>query len=107
MQWALIASRVKTILGLALDFYSIQHTLCSGGAAPAIKARCQMEVDRVGHQFDECIVNEYCALDFCGHAPKEPENLDPDSAESRLNFPSPFNEVILYSMITLFDLVFY
>jgi len=47
------------------------------------------------------------ALDFCGQAPKEPENLDPDSAESRLNFPSPFNEVILYSMITLFDLVFY
>jgi len=36
--------------------------------------------------------NEYCALDLCGQAPKEPENLDPDSAESRLNFPSPFNE---------------
>lgn len=35
---------------------------------------------------------EYCALDLCGRAPKEPENLDPDSAESRLNFPSPFNE---------------
>lgn len=35
---------------------------------------------------------EYCALDLCGQAPKEPENLDPDSAESRLNFPSPFNE---------------
>lgn len=50
---------------------------------------------------------EYCALDLCGQAPKELENLDPDSAESRLNFPSPFNEVILYSMIILFDLVFY
>lgn len=35
---------------------------------------------------------EYCALDLCGQAPKEQENLDPDSAESRLNFPSPFNE---------------
>lgn len=35
---------------------------------------------------------EYCALDLCGQAPKELENLDPDSAESRLNFPSPFNE---------------
>ena len=48
---------------------------------------------------------EYCALDLCGPAPKEPENIDPDSIESRLNFPSPFNEVILSSMITVFDLV--
>eukprot|EP00252_Welwitschia_mirabilis_P025062 TRINITY_DN7691_c0_g1_i2.p1 TRINITY_DN7691_c0_g1~~TRINITY_DN7691_c0_g1_i2.p1 ORF type:complete len:334 (-),score=42.62 TRINITY_DN7691_c0_g1_i2:490-1491(-) len=54
--WALIANRVKTILALALDFCNIQRTLCSGGAASAIKSRCQMEVDRVGRQFDECIV---------------------------------------------------
>ncbi|KAG1366262.1 Gamma-tubulin complex component [Cocos nucifera] len=53
--WALIASRIKTILGLALDFYSIQLTLSSGGAAPAIKARCEMEVDRIEKQFDDCI----------------------------------------------------
>ena len=55
LQWALISSRVKTILSLALDFYSIQRTLCGGGAAPAIKARCQLEIERVGRQFDECI----------------------------------------------------
>lgn len=70
--WALIASRVKTILGLALEFYSVQHTLCSGGAAPAIKARCQMEVDRIGHQFDECIVFLLRVLSFklnVGHFP--------------------------------------
>ncbi|KAJ0982388.1 hypothetical protein J5N97_010643 [Dioscorea zingiberensis] len=53
--WALIASRIKSILGLALDFYSIQQTLSSGGAAPAIKARCEMEVDRIEKQFDDCI----------------------------------------------------
>lgn len=53
--WALIASRVKSILGLALDFYSIQQTLNSGGAAPAIKARCEMEIDRIEKQFDDCI----------------------------------------------------
>lgn len=55
LQWALIASRIKSILGLALDFYSIQQTLSSGGAAPAIKARCEMEVDRIEKQFDDCI----------------------------------------------------
>ncbi|MQM03564.1 hypothetical protein Taro_036354 [Colocasia esculenta] len=53
--WALIASRIKSILGLALDFYSVQQTLCTGGAAPAIKARCEMEVDRIEKQFDDCI----------------------------------------------------
>ena len=63
----------------------------------------QIEVSFVKTMYDK----EYCALDLCGQAPKELENLDPDSAESRLNFPSPFNEVILYSMIILFDLVFY
>lgn len=55
LQWALIASRIKSILGFALDFYAIQQTLCSGGAAPAIKARCEMEVDRIEKQFDDCI----------------------------------------------------
>ncbi|CAN6482311.1 unnamed protein product [Victoria cruziana] len=51
----LIASRIKSILGLALDFHAIQRTLRSGGAAPAIKARCEMEVDRIEKQFDDCI----------------------------------------------------
>ncbi|RVW50462.1 hypothetical protein CK203_086833 [Vitis vinifera] len=52
--WALIASRINSILGLALDFYSIQQTLSSGGAVSAIKARCEMEVDRIEKQFDDC-----------------------------------------------------
>ncbi|CAL5385132.1 unnamed protein product [Camellia sinensis] len=52
--WALIASRINSILGLALDFYSIQQTLISGGAVSAIKARCEMEVDRIEKQFDDC-----------------------------------------------------
>lgn len=54
-QGALIASRINTILGLALDFYSILQTLNSGGPVSAIKAKCQMEVDRVEKQFDDCI----------------------------------------------------
>ncbi|KAI5075340.1 hypothetical protein GOP47_0009416 [Adiantum capillus-veneris] len=70
--WALISSRVKTILSLALDFYSIQRTLFSGGAAPAIKARCQLEIERVGRQFEECIVFLLRVLSFklnVGHFP--------------------------------------
>lgn len=55
-QWTLIAGRVKTILGLALDYYSIQRTLCDGIAAPNITARCQSEIERVERQFDECMV---------------------------------------------------
>lgn len=55
IQWALIASRINSILGLALDFYSIQQTLSSGGAVSAIKARCEMEVDRIEKQFDDCM----------------------------------------------------
>ncbi|KAH9301392.1 hypothetical protein KI387_012975, partial [Taxus chinensis] len=62
--WALIASRVRTILSLALDFYSIQNTLYNGGAAAGIKARCQMEVDRVGQQYDECILFLLRVLSF-------------------------------------------
>ncbi|KAL6995576.1 hypothetical protein U1Q18_005711 [Sarracenia purpurea var. burkii] len=53
--WALIANRINSILGLALDFYSIQQTITSGGAVSAIKARCEMEVDRIEKQFDDCI----------------------------------------------------
>ena len=53
-QWALIASRIKSILGLALDFYTVQQTL-SGGAVSAIKAKCEMEIDRIEKQFDDCI----------------------------------------------------
>lgn len=70
--WALIASRIKTILGLALDFYSIQLTLNSGGSAPAIKARCEMEVDRIEKQFDDCIAFLLRILSFklnVGHFP--------------------------------------
>jgi len=47
IQGALIASRINSILGIALDFYNIQQTLGSGGAVSAIKARCEMEVDRI------------------------------------------------------------
>ena len=54
-QWALIASRIKNILGLALDFFSIEQTLGSGGATPAIRARCEIELDRIEKQFDDCI----------------------------------------------------
>ncbi|XP_050227045.1 uncharacterized protein LOC126676799 isoform X2 [Mercurialis annua] len=53
--WALIASRINNILGLALDFYSIQQTLNAGGATSAMKARCEMEVDRIDKRFDDCI----------------------------------------------------
>lgn len=52
--WALIASRLNSILGLALEFYSIQQTLFSGPTS-AIKARCKLEVDRIERQFDECV----------------------------------------------------
>ncbi|KAL1199333.1 Gamma-tubulin complex component 3 [Cardamine amara subsp. amara] len=53
--WAIIASRINMILGLALEFYSIQQTLSSGGAVSAIKARCEMEIDRIEKQFEDCI----------------------------------------------------
>eukprot|EP00252_Welwitschia_mirabilis_P012721 TRINITY_DN2810_c0_g1_i1.p1 TRINITY_DN2810_c0_g1~~TRINITY_DN2810_c0_g1_i1.p1 ORF type:complete len:362 (+),score=72.85 TRINITY_DN2810_c0_g1_i1:271-1356(+) len=33
---------------------------------------------------------EYCAVDLCGESPREQENQDPDSAESKLSYPSPF-----------------
>uniref|UniRef100_A0A0D9X379 Gamma-tubulin complex component n=1 Tax=Leersia perrieri TaxID=77586 RepID=A0A0D9X379_9ORYZ len=70
--WALIASRVKTILGLALDFHNIEQTLGTGGTAPAVKARCEMEVDRIEKQFDECVVFLLRILSFklnVGHFP--------------------------------------
>ncbi|OVA18128.1 Spc97/Spc98 [Macleaya cordata] len=70
--WALIASRIKSILRLALEFYSIQQTLSSGGAALAIKARCEMEVDRIEKQFDDCIAFLLRVLSFklnVGHFP--------------------------------------
>ncbi|XP_028757687.1 uncharacterized protein LOC114716793 isoform X2 [Neltuma alba] len=62
--WALIASRINSILGLALDFYNIQQTLGSGGAVSAIKARCEMEVDRIERQFDDCIAFLLRVLSF-------------------------------------------
>jgi gamma-tubulin complex component 5 len=68
----LIAARVKTVLGLALDYYSIQRTLCDGVAAPAITARCQLEIERVERQFDECMVFLLRVLSFrlnVGHFP--------------------------------------
>ncbi|XP_072987393.1 uncharacterized protein [Typha latifolia] len=70
--WALIASRIKTILGLALDFYAIEQTLSSGGAAPAVKARCEMEIDRIEKQFDDCVSFLLRILSFklnVGHFP--------------------------------------
>ncbi|KAH9758417.1 gamma-tubulin complex component [Citrus sinensis] len=70
--WALIASRINSILGLALEFYSIQQTLSSSGAVSAIKARCEMEVDRIEKQFDDCIVFLLRVLSFklnVGHFP--------------------------------------
>ncbi|CAA3033381.1 Hypothetical predicted protein [Olea europaea subsp. europaea] len=53
--WGLIASRINSILGLALDFYSVQQNLCSGGAISAIKLKCEKEVDRIEKQFDDCM----------------------------------------------------
>ncbi|KHG22372.1 Gamma-tubulin complex component 5 [Gossypium arboreum] len=70
--WALIASRINSILALALDFYSLQQTLSSAGAVSAIKARCEMEVDRVEKQFDDCIAFLLRVLSFklnVGHFP--------------------------------------
>ncbi|CAJ1973361.1 unnamed protein product [Sphenostylis stenocarpa] len=69
---ALIASRINSILGIALDFYNIQQTLSSGGAVSAIKARCDMEVDRIEKQFDDCIAFLLRVLSFklnVGHFP--------------------------------------
>ncbi|KAI5404397.1 hypothetical protein KIW84_051527 [Lathyrus oleraceus] len=69
---ALIASRVNIILGLALDFYTIQQTLKSGGAVSAIKTKCEMEVDRIEKQFDDCIAFLLRVLSFklnVGHFP--------------------------------------
>lgn len=54
-QWAIIASRINIILGLALDFYSVQQSLSSGGTVSAIKARFEKEVDRIDKQFDDCM----------------------------------------------------
>ncbi|XP_057993655.1 uncharacterized protein LOC110635596 isoform X2 [Hevea brasiliensis] len=62
--WALIASRINMILGLALDFYSIQQTLSSGSATSAMKARCEMEVDRIEKRFDDCIAFLLRVLSF-------------------------------------------
>ncbi|XP_062202165.1 uncharacterized protein LOC133904695 [Phragmites australis] len=70
--WALIASRVKTILGLALDFHNVEQTLSTGGTAPAVRTRCEMEVDRIEKQFDECVVFLLRILSFklnVGHFP--------------------------------------
>ncbi|KAJ8758768.1 hypothetical protein K2173_000489 [Erythroxylum novogranatense] len=62
--WALIASRINSILSLALDFYSVQQTLSSSGAAPAMRARCEMEVDRIEKQFDDCVAFLLRVLSF-------------------------------------------
>ncbi|CAD6217171.1 unnamed protein product [Miscanthus lutarioriparius] len=70
--WALIASRVKTILGLALDFHNVEQTLSTGGTASAVRARCEMETDRIEKQFDECVVFLLRILSFklnVGHFP--------------------------------------
>ncbi|CAL5385136.1 unnamed protein product [Camellia sinensis] len=64
--------RINSILRLALDFYSIQQALISGGAVSAIKARCEMEVDWIEKQFDDCTVFLLKVLSFklnVGHFP--------------------------------------
>ncbi|XP_078149160.1 uncharacterized protein LOC144544512 isoform X2 [Carex rostrata] len=70
--WALIASRVKTILGLALEFYNIKQTLRTGGTSAAIKARCEAEINRIEKQFDDCVAFLLRILSFklnVGHFP--------------------------------------
>lgn len=70
--WALIASRVKTILGLALDFHNVEQTLSTGGTASAVRTRCEMEIDRIEKQFDECVIFLLRILSFklnVGHFP--------------------------------------
>ncbi|XP_076945276.1 uncharacterized protein LOC143616286 [Bidens hawaiensis] len=62
--WALIASRINSILGLALDLYTVQQTLSSGGTVPAVRARCHKEVDRIDKQFDGCIAFLLRVLSF-------------------------------------------
>ncbi|KAJ0941721.1 putative gamma-tubulin complex component protein [Helianthus annuus] len=62
--WALIASRINSILGLALDLYSVQQTLSSSGTVAAIKARCHKEVDRIDKQFDDCMAFLLRVLSF-------------------------------------------
>ncbi|KAI4389907.1 hypothetical protein MLD38_002076 [Melastoma candidum] len=70
--WALIASRINSILGLAVEFYSIQQTLNSGGAVAGVKAKCEAETERIEKQFDECITFLLRILSFklnIGHFP--------------------------------------
>ncbi|KAM7266457.1 hypothetical protein ACFE04_004354 [Oxalis oulophora] len=62
--WALIATRINTILSLALDFYSIQQTLSSGVVVSSIKARCETELNRIDKQFDDCIAFLLRVLSF-------------------------------------------
>ncbi|KAM0047048.1 putative gamma-tubulin complex component protein [Helianthus debilis subsp. tardiflorus] len=62
--WALIASRINKILGLDLDFYSVQQTLSSGRTVAVIKARCHKEVDRIDKQFDDCMAFLLTVLSF-------------------------------------------
>ncbi|GMH04061.1 hypothetical protein Nepgr_005900 [Nepenthes gracilis] len=69
---ALIASRINSVLGLAPDFYTIQLTINSGAAISAIKARCEMEIDRIERQFDDCVAFLLRVLSFklnVGHFP--------------------------------------
>ncbi|ONI32860.1 hypothetical protein PRUPE_1G390100 [Prunus persica] len=48
---------------VSLDLYSIQLTL-SGGTVSAFKAKCEMEVDRIEKQFDDCIAFLLRVLSF-------------------------------------------
>ncbi|CAA6659670.1 unnamed protein product [Spirodela intermedia] len=81
--WSLIANRIKIILGLAVDFYSIQRTLLTGAAAPAIKTRCEMEVDRIEKQFDDCISFLLRILSFKLNVGQFPHLVD---LVTRINF---------------------
>ncbi|GAQ81443.1 Spc97 / Spc98 family of spindle pole body component [Klebsormidium nitens] len=54
--WTLLASRVRTMVAIALDFCSLQRTLSSDGANPDVLARGEAEMLRLERQFHESMV---------------------------------------------------
>jgi gamma-tubulin complex component 5 len=52
----LIASRVKTNLGLALDFHNVEQTLSTDRTVSAVRTWCLLEIERIEKQFDECVL---------------------------------------------------
>uniref|UniRef100_A0A0E0NFN7 Gamma-tubulin complex component n=1 Tax=Oryza rufipogon TaxID=4529 RepID=A0A0E0NFN7_ORYRU len=70
MAFLLKVKRAKFILDETRKW--MWKTLGTGGTAPAVKARCEMEVDRIEKQFDECVVFLLRILSFklnVGHFP--------------------------------------